>query len=172
VAIGCVAKEPVAPVDREGAEVAPVTTSWTPPVEVLRPDPHDLFDDGWPRDGTTIVYVTEQKTPDGAEPAAIVFSSDSSNPWAQRRSSARVTVHPRRRADMNALLADLGALGFERLPWVKQRHDALIGSERALYRFRGGQRWSVVKAALGGDDLVAFSAVERELIAASLRGLR
>jgi hypothetical protein len=117
----------------------------------------------------TLVYVTEQRVRGAVQPGAIILSSDESNPHFARQNTARVTVHKLTRADMAALLSELGSQGFDRLPWQDQAYDAEIGPQRAFYLYRDGARRCVEKEPLQELDRHVFTDLERRIIERTTR---
>lgn len=167
---GCAAEPEPAPPARPRERAIPDPGPPAPTDDVAG-TPLDAWSDETRGELATLVYVTEMGRRDEARAAAIVFSSDPGNAHFHRRSTARVTVQRLTRAEMSALLADVGKLGFDALPWSEQPYDAEIGPQRALYLYRGGRRVRVEKDALPGPARQQFTEIERRLIEASLKGV-
>ncbi|MCA9773221.1 MAG: hypothetical protein KC466_12485 [Myxococcales bacterium] len=117
----------------------------------------------------TLVYVTSQGRRGDAHAAALVFSSDPTNAHFLRENSTKVTVRRLLKHEMAALLTHLEHHGLRSLSWSEQPYDSKIGPERALYLYEGGVRQQCVKDVLSDDGKTAFTDVEQELIALTLK---
>lgn len=182
VALGCGSAEP----QPQPAAPAPAPTPTpAPPPEQEPPSPPQEPEEGLYYDDqalpyehvdetqgavATLVYVTEQRVRGAVQPGAIILSSDEQNPHFRRQTTSRVGVHKLTRADMAALLAELGGQGFDRLPWTEQPYDAEIGPQRGFYLYRDGQRRFVLKDGLPELDRIVFTDLERRIIERTTRG--